>query len=138
MKIFSSIREWRDFSKSLAGDLGFVPTMGALHPGHLSLVKRSLQENDYCLVSIFVNPTQFNNKEDLTSYPRPLEKDLSLLEECGVDFVLLPKFNEIYSDKYRYSVTEKDFSQKLCGAHRPGHFDGARLIRSDRQATVPG
>ena len=104
--------------------LGYVPTMGALHEGHLSLVERSRTENDRTLVSIFVNPTQFDDPADLDAYPRTLERDLALLDVAGVDFVLLPRAEEMYCDGFRYRVSETELSTTLEGVHRPGHFDG--------------
>ena len=108
--------------------LGFVPTMGALHEGHLSLVRRSRTENDLTLVSLFVNPTQFDDPTDLAKYPRTLEADLAALETEGADFVFLPREADLYSDSYRYRVTETDLSTVMEGAHRPGHFDGVLTV----------
>jgi len=131
MKTFTRVQAWRTARASLAGKkstLGFVPTMGALHKGHLSLVERSVKENDYTLVSLFVNPTQFNNKEDFEKYPNSLEEDLKLLDRAGVDFTLCPPAAEMYADDYRYKVTENQISRILCGAFRPGHFDGVLTV----------
>jgi pantoate--beta-alanine ligase len=108
--------------------LGFVPTMGALHEGHLSLVRRSRVENDRTVVSIFINPTQFDNPADLARYPRMLETDVSTLRAERADFILLPRQAELYPDEYRYRVTERECSTVLEGAHRPGHFDGVLTI----------
>jgi pantoate--beta-alanine ligase len=108
--------------------LGFVPTMGALHEGHLSLVRRSRSENDVTLVSIFVNPTQFNDRADLDKYPRTLEADLVLLRAEGAEFLYLPREADLYPDGYRYRVCEKGLSSELEGAHRPGHFDGVMTV----------
>ena len=108
--------------------LGYVPTMGALHEGHLSLVERSRTENDRTLVSIFVNPTQFDDPADLDAYPRTLERDLALLDVAGVDFVLLPRAEEMYCDGFRYRVSETELSTTLEGVHRPGHFDGVLTV----------
>lgn len=136
-RIFRSISEWIEFRKTLLSrtpgssppSLGFVPTMGALHEGHLSLIRRSRAENDHTVVSIFVNPTQFNDPNDLKNYPRTLEKDLALLEQEGADFLIAPDDpKELYGDDYRYRVTESAFSRELCGAHRPGHFDGVLTV----------
>src|SRR5215212_8203071 len=98
--------------------------MGALHEGHLSLVRRSRAENDRTVVSIFVNPTQFDDPSDLAGYPHPTDDDLALLRAEGTDFVLLPRATDLYADGYRYRVTERDRSTTLEGASRPGHFDG--------------
>lgn len=108
--------------------LGFVPTMGALHEGHLSLVRRSLAENDRTLVSVFVNPTQFDAPGDLAGYPRTLEADLALLRAEGVHYVLLPTEDELYPDRFRFRVTETASASELEGAHRPGHFDGVLTV----------
>jgi pantoate--beta-alanine ligase len=108
--------------------LGFVPTMGALHAGHISLIERSRRENDFTLVSIFVNPTQFNDPKDLEKYPRTFESDLKMLEEAGADFLLYPDYNSLYPDHYRYKLQENELSRHLCGAHRPGHFDGVLSV----------
>lgn len=129
MKIFKSVKEWMDYiDDNPCESLGFVPTMGALHEGHLSLVKEALKNNSKTLVSIYVNPTQFNNQEDLNNYPSSLEQDIKLLEEAGNTYLLLPNYEELYPDKYRYKVTESDFSQQLCGNFRPGHFDGVLTV----------
>ena len=108
--------------------LGFVPTMGALHEGHLSLVRRSLAENDRTLVSIFVNPTQFDDPNDLAKYPRTIERDLELLAGEGEIDVLLPAPDQLYPDRFSYRIVETDLSRVLEGAHRPGHFDGVLTI----------
>jgi pantoate--beta-alanine ligase len=129
MKVCRSIADWRALRSSLDGEsLGLVPTMGALHAGHLSLIQRSRRENAATVVSIFVNPTQFDQADDLDRYPRQTEKDLALLRDAGVDAVFLPAPEDIYPDRYRYRVSESDLSLKLCGAHRPGHFDGMLTV----------
>lgn len=125
---FNSIIEWQNYLNEVDGSIGFVPTMGALHDGHLSLVQKSMQENDHTLVSIFVNPTQFNNPDDLENYPNLIEEDLNKLQKIGVDFVFMPSAQEIYIDDYAFKVTEDELSKKLCGAHRPGHFDGVLTV----------
>jgi len=101
---------------------------GALHDGHLSLVRRSREENDRTLVSIFVNPTQFDEAADLAAYPRPLERDKEMLRAEGVDDLLVPDARQLYPDGYRYRVTETDRSLTLEGACRPGHFDGVLTV----------
>jgi pantoate--beta-alanine ligase len=108
--------------------LGLVPTMGALHEGHLSLVRRSLAENDRTLVTIFVNPTQFDDATDLQRYPRTLEADLETLRALGTHFVFLPRESDLYPDGYRYRVRETQRSFVLEGAHRPGHFEGVLTV----------
>lgn len=134
-RVFRDLEEWRSFRASpdffgeLSGQtLGFVPTMGALHEGHASLVRKSASENSKTLVSIFVNPTQFNDPKDLEKYPRTLEKDLGVLAQAGADYLIFPTFEGMYRDGYRYQVIEKEFSKLLCGAHRPGHFDGVLTV----------
>ena len=108
--------------------IGFVPTMGALHEGHASLMKKASSENELTIASVFVNPTQFNNATDLEKYPKTFEADLKTCSENGVDVLFFPQFKDIYPDDYRFKVTENDFSKKLCGAHRPGHFDGVLTV----------
>lgn len=129
MKIFKSVQEWLKERESL-GDtaIGFVPTMGALHEGHLSLVRKSAEENKVTLVSIFVNPTQFNNPDDLAKYPSQVDKDVEMLKNSGADYVILPTFEQLYPDNYRYKVTENDRAKILCGKARPGHFDGVLTV----------
>jgi pantoate--beta-alanine ligase len=139
--IFDNLKSWRNYRGQLrALSIGFVPTMGALHQGHATLLKRSREENQISILSIYVNPTQFDNKDDLKRYPITLDRDLKIASDCGVDAVLLPSYNEIYPDGYRYRVLENSFSQRLCGEHRPGHFDGVltvvmkllNLVQADR------
>jgi pantoate--beta-alanine ligase len=111
-----------------AGATGFVPTMGALHEGHLALVRRARAENARAWASIFVNPAQFDDPGDLARYPRALEQDLAVLRDAGCDLVFLPRAEEIYRDGYRYCVTENSLSHELEGAARPGHFDGVLTV----------
>ena len=110
--------------------VGFVPTMGALHEGHASLVKRSVKENDVTVVSVFVNPTQFNDKNDLKNYPRTLEADCRLLEECGADYVLAPSVEEMYPTPDTRKFEYPPVSTVMEGAHRPGHFNGVCQVVS--------
>jgi len=130
MRVHHKMTEWRvvrtggDFS---GRRVGFVPTMGALHEGHHALLKRARAENERVVLSIFVNPPQFNDPNDLTKYPRTLEADLALASGL-VDDVIVPEAAEIYPDKYRYRVTENELSSVLEGAHRPGHFDGVLTV----------
>ncbi len=128
MKQFTRLSDWRAWRASLTLPLGFVPTMGALHAGHLSLLQRSMADNAYTVASIYVNPTQFNKTEDLNTYPRTLTQDLAMLEKAGVDAVLLPTYEELYPDGFRYQVTETELSKRFCGAHRPGHFTGVLSV----------
>lgn len=125
MILVKSIAEWRALGLN---NVGFVPTMGALHEGHLDLVRTAKARELNVVVSIFVNPTQFNDPEDLRRYPRPLEKDLELLEREGVAAVFLPSAEELYADRYRFTVSESRDSMVLCGAHRPGHFTGVLTV----------
>lgn len=108
--------------------IGFVPTMGYLHEGHLSLVRRSKAECDVTFGSIFVNPTQFGPGEDYEKYPRDEERDLSLLKDLGVDYVFLPDVEDMYPEGYSTYVDEVSLSRYLCGASRPGHFRGVCTI----------
>ncbi|MCX5707189.1 MAG: pantoate--beta-alanine ligase [Candidatus Omnitrophica bacterium] len=108
--------------------IGFVPTMGALHQGHLSLIHQAVRDNDITVISIFVNPKQFGPKEDLNKYPRPEEKDLALCEKAGVDFVFHPKSKDMYPDNFTTYVSVEGLSQVLCGKSRPGHFAGVATV----------
>jgi pantoate--beta-alanine ligase len=120
---------WQTHRAALnARPVGFVPTMGALHPGHLSLVEASRKSNACTVVSVYVNPKQFNDSRDFEVYPSNKEADLERLEEAGVDVVLMPDSGQIYTDDYRFKVTENDFSRRLEGVHRPGHFDGVLTV----------
>jgi len=107
--------------------VGFVPTMGALHAGHLSLLKRARAENDRVILSIFVNPMQFDNPDDLARYPRNLDHDLALAAGLA-DGVLAPTTDQLYPDSYRYRMTEYTLSSQMEGIHRPGHFDGVLTV----------
>ncbi|MDX9732118.1 MAG: pantoate--beta-alanine ligase [Bdellovibrionales bacterium] len=129
--IHNSIESWiqaRDIALKAGKSIGFVPTMGALHEGHLSLLRRARSENDLVLLSIFVNPTQFDNPEDLKSYPSSLDRDIELARSVGCDHIILPTEATMYPDGYSYRVSESNFSKRLCGAHRPGHFDGVLTV----------
>jgi pantoate--beta-alanine ligase len=108
--------------------IGFVPTMGALHEGHLSLIKRAKSENDIVVASIFINPTQFAPNEDFEKYPRDMEGDMEKLKREGVDILFMPDTKSMYSDGFSTYVTVKDLSDKLCGAFRPGHFTGVATV----------
>lgn len=113
--------------------IGLVPTMGALHAGHASLVKRAVAENDVCFVSVFVNPTQFNNKEDLAKYPRNIERDAELLSTIGAHFVFAPTPEEMYTDEEMNTTFKFDFAgldQVMEGKMRPGHFNGVVQVVS--------
>ncbi len=128
MRIFNSLSEWQTHRLSLKGSIGFVPTMGNLHDGHLALYARSVLDNDITVASIFVNPTQFNNADDFKQYPKTLEADFAALESAGVDYCLLPNKADLYPDDYCYRVTENKRALMMEGACRPGHFDGVLTI----------
>lgn len=128
MEQLESVASFRTWRTSVEGRVGFVPTMGALHEGHLALVRESLAVTDVTVVSIYVNPTQFNNASDLSNYPDTLAADLAALKELGVDAVFMPTYDEIYPDNFVYEIDETDFSRELCGAHRPGHFKGVLTV----------
>ncbi len=124
MKIVRSVEELKKARSALKGSVGFVPTMGALHRGHLELIKRSKSENDHTIVSIFVNPTQFLPGEDLNSYPRREEADRKICEVAGVELLFMPEISEIYGkDEVKLKAPEY-LGYILEGHRRPGHFDG--------------
>ena len=132
MKVLKSKKTLIDYverQREMGKKIGFAPTMGALHEGHLSLYKAAKKENDEVISSIFVNPTQFNNPDDFQKYPKTLEKDLELLEKAGVDAVYVPNVEEMYPDglnskKYDFDGLENEME----GKYRPGHFDGVGTI----------
>lgn len=130
MKIIRTPQEWKEIRDGIAPEtkIGFVPTMGGLHDGHISLVKRCRAENDICVVSVYLNPTQFNDKNDLLTYPANFEDDAALLEKTGADYLFAPDYRAMYPDGYTYKVIETDFSRLLCGEKRPGHFEGVLTI----------
>ena len=133
MQVFKHIHELRSqisVQKVRGKKVGLVPTMGALHRGHLELVSAARRENDVVVTSIFVNPTQFNNPEDLKKYPRTLETDLQLLEAENCDFVFVPEENEIYPEEPLTKIQFGYLNSIMEGAHRPGHFDGVGLVVS--------
>src|SRR4051794_18997567 len=133
MKIVGQIPAVRAESRAVRADgrrVGFVPTMGALHEGHLSLVRAAKAQADVVAVSIFVNPTQFGPNEDLSRYPRPFERDCGLLEREGVDILFAPPDEEMYPPGAVTYVTVKDMSERLCGRSRPGHFRGVTTVVS--------
>ncbi|SMF46075.1 pantothenate synthetase [Pseudobacteriovorax antillogorgiicola] len=114
--------------KKAGGKIGFVPTMGALHQGHLSLLQQAKSECDYVVASIFVNPKQFGPNEDFSSYPRMIKEDLEKLEEQNVDAVFLPNARDMYPEGFQTYVDNEEMSQVLCGANRPGHFRGVLTV----------
>lgn len=133
MPIFYTQKDLRHYLKNTDNqqkNIGFVPTMGALHNGHLSLLKQSLQENKITILSIFVNPTQFNNQEDLKKYPRTLEKDVALVEKLDKNIIIYaPSVDDIYEGKTKSTSFNYDgLENQMEGKHRPGHFDGVGTI----------
>jgi pantoate--beta-alanine ligase len=133
VKIQNAVKEKIKTLKQSNTKIGFVPTMGALHNGHLSLIKKSVAENGITIASIFINPTQFNNKEDLERYPRNIEQDTELLESAGCDLVFAPDIGEIYSKEEMEKPFEFDFQgldKVMEGIFRPNHFNGVVQIVS--------
>ena len=129
-QVVTTINEVKSIRKAVLKEksVGFVPTMGALHAGHAELMKQARKENDYVIVSVFVNPTQFDNPQDLEKYPSTIESDIRMAEKQTVNCVWIPKYAQIYPDQYKYKVTETEMSHALCGVHRPGHFDGMLTV----------
>jgi pantoate--beta-alanine ligase len=130
-QVIQTIGEWKKIRNSDAimdKKIGLVPTMGALHAGHESLLKKSINENDLTIASIFVNPTQFNDPTDLKNYPKTYVSDLELLVKNKVEYLFLPQYEELYPDDYSYRVSENQFSKILCGQYRPSHFDGVLTV----------
>ena len=133
MKVIHTIKDLQaelTVLKAQGKKVGLVPTMGALHAGHASLVKRSANENDVTVVSVFVNPTQFNDKNDLAKYPRTLDADCRLLEDCGVTFVFAPSVEEMYPQPDTRQFSYAPLDTVMEGAFRPGHFNGVCQIVS--------
>lgn len=131
MKIFTGIKAMADAAEGFKRNgcsIGFVPTMGALHDGHLSLIRRARKENDKVVVSIFVNPAQFGPKEDLNKYPRNLKRDAGLCLREKADIIFAPSPGEIYPRDYKTYVSVKGLSDVLCGKLRPGHFQGVATV----------
>ena len=128
MEVASTIEEMRAFRRAMAGDIGFVPTLGYLHDGHLSLVRAAKKQNEHTVASIFVNPTQFNNPDDFKRYPRDNDGDLAQLLEQGVDAVFMPSAEEMYPAGQSTSVDVGEVTERLEGEHRPGHFRGVTTI----------
>lgn len=126
--VLETPQDFKAWRRSRNGTVGFVPTMGALHSGHEELLKRARSENDFVVLSIFVNPTQFNDPTDLEKYPKTWDQDLAMAEKNGVDAIFYPRYNEMYPDHYRYKISENEYSTLLDGAHRPGHFDGVLSV----------
>jgi pantoate--beta-alanine ligase len=127
-KTIESVRLLVRQARRAGRTIGLVPTMGALHEGHISLIKRSVKNGDFVVVSIFVNPTQFGPKEDFSKYPRPLAKDLKICREQGVDVVFIPTAGEIYKTETVTWVDVGKLSEPMCGEFRPGHFRGVATV----------
>lgn len=141
MQVSNTLTEWFERRRAISAQtIGFVPTMGALHRGHASLVERSRTENDLTVVSTFVNPSQFNDPKDLERYPRTMERDLSLLKSLGVDHVLAPATAELYPHGYRFRIESDGMTALMEGSHRPGFLQGVmtivlkllNIVRADR------
>src|SRR5262252_1960753 len=141
MQVWATAAEWSARRQAMDGaGIGFVPTMGALHRGHASLVERCRRENEIVVASIFVNPTQFNDPADLTRYPRTLDRDLPLLEKLGADHVLAPSAADLYPHGYRFRMECDSAYMVMEGAHRPGFLQGVltvvlkllNIVRPDR------
>ena len=136
MKVLKDLKETNQFVAKLKSEgkkVGLVPTMGALHLGHLSLIETSKNENDYTVCSIYVNPTQFNNKEDFETYPDLFEEDLGKLEKAGCNLVFAPSHKSMYPQGYNHGLLNIDFGElasELEGKYRPGHFSGVGIIVS--------
>jgi pantoate--beta-alanine ligase len=128
MQVVEPIFEIRALRQKLSGTVGFVPTMGYLHEGHLALVKQARIENSAVIVSIYVNPTQFGPREDFGAYPRDLNRDLELLREGGVDIVFVPSDDQMYLPEFCTWVDVENVSERLEGASRPGHFRGVATV----------
>lgn len=129
--LITDINQMKQISKNLKKEgktIGFVPTMGYLHKGHISLMECSKKDNDITIVSIFVNPTQFGPNEDLDKYPRDLERDLKICKEVAVDYVFHPKAEDMYPEGYSTYVVMETLTDKLCGKFRPGHFKGVLTV----------
>ena len=133
MKVINTIQALREVLAAARAEnqtIGLVPTMGALHEGHASLVRRSVKENDVTVVSIFLNPTQFNDKGDLERYPRTLETDCELLEKCGATYAFAPSVEEVYPEPDTRQFSYPPTDSVMEGAHRPGHFNGVCQVVS--------
>jgi pantoate--beta-alanine ligase len=131
MEVIPTIKELKKRiarAKLARKTIGFVPTMGALHEGHLDLMRRAKRENDLLVVSIFVNPIQFNNKEDLKKYPRTLKQDAAMLETVGCDFLFAPDVNEMYPEPVPDQYDFGKLAEVMEGASRPGHFNGVAIV----------
>lgn len=127
-KTIAEIRKYVAQARMAGKTVGFVPTMGALHAGHVSLIEAAVRRCDYVVVSIFVNPTQFGPGEDFEKYPRPFEKDAQICERCGTHAIFAPSSEEMYPRKNLTWVTVEKLTEPLCGRSRPGHFRGVTTV----------
>lgn len=140
MQVWETVSSWQQRRAAIQGTIGVVPTMGALHRGHAALMERCRRENDVAVVTLFVNPTQFNDPNDLTRYPRTYEQDLELMRGLGVDDVLAPPAADMYPHGYRYRIVPTQSNAIMEAAHRPGFLEGVmtvvmkllNLVRADR------
>jgi len=131
LTIIEAVTAWQAVRKStifMDNTIGLVPTMGNLHAGHQSLLQRAKQENDITVLTIFVNPTQFNDPADLANYPKTFANDIQIAEANKIDYVFAPCYQDMYPDQYHYKISESELSKKLCGQYRAGHFDGVLTI----------
>jgi pantoate--beta-alanine ligase len=129
MQIYETPQAFQAWRKMMtAKTIGFVPTMGALHEGHANLLRQSRANNELVVLSIFVNPAQFDDPNDFQKYPKTWASDLEIAQIEGVDAIFAPRAPDMYPDGYTYKITEIDFSKLLCGASRPGHFDGVLTV----------
>jgi pantoate--beta-alanine ligase len=129
-KTIKSVRKLVNAARRKGKRIGFVPTMGALHIGHISLIKKARQQTDFIVVSIFVNPTQFGPSEDFKKYPRPIKSDLAICRKASVDVVFAPSSQEIYPDENLTWVNVEKLTKQLCGRFRPGHYRGVATVCS--------
>jgi pantoate--beta-alanine ligase len=127
-KLIKTLEEISNIRRQLKGTIGFVPTMGFLHEGHLSLVSAAEKQSDIVIVSIFVNPTQFSENEDLSNYPRNIERDIELLSKMKVNYIFFPTDKQMYPEGYKTWVNVDKITQVLCGRSRPTHFRGVTTI----------
>ena len=140
MKILSTVNEVRSAVKAWKKEgktVGLVPTMGFLHEGHISLIKRAVEENDHVVVSIFVNPTQFGPNEDFEAYPRDLEMDAKMCEEAGADIIFHPEASEMYPENFSSFVNMTGLTDALCRKSRPVHFQGVCTVVSKLFNIIP-
>lgn len=128
VQAIDEIRKELDQVRARNETIGFVPTMGYFHEGHLSLMRAAREETDVVVASVFVNPTQFGPDEDFEAYPRNIERDRRMAEEVGVDYIFAPSEEEMYSQDFSTSVQVHDLTDRLCGASRPGHFEGVTTV----------